>query len=99
MDQPALHGPAGIQRLLQSIQYEVGTCRAGHPPAHDPPGKDVDDEGYMDKALPGGDVGEIRDPQGVRATGLELAIDVILRARRRPVAEGSTGCLATNHAT
>ena len=99
MDQPALHGLAGIQRLLQSIQHEVGTCRAGYPPAHDPPGKDVDDEGDIDKALPGGNVGEVRDPQGVWATGLELAIDVILRTRRRPVADGGTERLATHHAT
>src|SRR5574344_2534368 len=99
MDQPALHGLAGIQRLLQSIQHEVGARRAGYPPADDSPGKDVDDEGDIHKALPGGDVGEIRDPQGVRTTGLELAIDVILRTRHRPVADGGTERLATKHAT
>ena len=36
------------------------------PPADDPSGEGVDDEGHVDEALPGRDVGEVRQPERVR---------------------------------
>ena len=60
--------------------------RPAHPPADDPAGIGVDDKGDIDEAGPGGDIGEIGHPQRIRARRLELAIDVVERARRGPVA-------------
>lgn len=58
-------------RLLQRIQHEVSAHGCADPPADDPAGKDVDDEGDIDKTLPGGDVGEVGDPELVWAICLE----------------------------
>ena len=70
MDEAAAgEGPALVQRLLQGIEHEVGAGRARHPPADDPAGEDIDHEGHVDEARPGRDVGEVRDPQHVRARG------------------------------
>ena len=55
----ALDGPAIMERLLQGIQDKTGVCGARYPPANDPPGKGVDDEGHIDEALPRRDICEI----------------------------------------
>ena len=52
------------------------------PPAHDAASKDVDDEGDIDPALPGRDLGDVRYPELIGTLGLELAVDPIWRARR-----------------
>ena len=75
MDQRAVAlGLPGVQRLLQRVEHEVGVHRAADPPADDAPGEDVDDEGHVQPALPGRDVGEVRDPQLVRPLGPELPV-------------------------
>lgn len=51
-----------MQRLLQGIQHKSGLGRSGNAPADNAAGKDVDDEGNIDKSLPGGDIGEIGNP-------------------------------------
>ena len=53
-------GTAGVQRLLERIEHEVGAHGAGDAPADDAAGIDVDDEGDIDEALPGGDIGVSR---------------------------------------
>ena len=58
----ALDGPAVVERLLQRIEHEAGVGRARHPPADDAPGKGVDDEGDVDEARPGRDIGEVATP-------------------------------------
>src|SRR5271156_6638690 len=69
MHQPALTDRAAIaQGLLQGVEHEVRTRRARYAPADDAPGKGVDDEGDIDKALPGGDVGKV-DPHKVSGAG------------------------------
>ena len=62
VDQFVPFGLTRVQRLLQCVEHEVGPHRAAAPPADDAPSEDVDDEGHVDKALPGRDVGEIADP-------------------------------------
>ena len=42
-----------VQRLLLSIEEEIGLHRAADAPAHNAPGKDVDDERHVLPALPG----------------------------------------------
>jgi hypothetical protein len=71
--------------LLQRIKHEVGPHRTADAPADDSPGKDVDDEGHVNEALPGRDVREIADLQLVWPLGLELAVDPIDWTRRRSI--------------
>lgn len=80
--------PARVQSLLQRIEHEVGLHRTSDPPAHDMSREDVDDEGDVDEALPGRDVGEIGHPQVVRAISLELPVDPIQRVRRLGIRYG-----------
>lgn len=74
-----------MQGLLQRIQYEAGVHVGTDAPADDPAGEDIDHGGNVQPALPGGDVGEIRDPELVGALGLEFPIGAIQRARNRGV--------------
>ena len=37
----------GMQRLVQSIKYEVHAHGATDPPAHDAPGEHINDEGHV----------------------------------------------------
>src|SRR5690606_26251334 len=52
-----------MQRLLQCIQHELGVHAGADLPAHNPSCKDIHHEGHIQPTLPGGDVGEVRDPQ------------------------------------
>ena len=52
---------AGIQRLLQRIEHEVGTHRRTDPPTHDVAAEHVNDEGAIDAQI------RIPDPFNVRA--------------------------------
>lgn len=72
--------------------------RPAHPPADDPSRIGVDDKGDIDEARPGRDVGEVGDPQHVRRRGMELAIDVVERARCGLVAHRRAERLAANDA-
>jgi len=58
---------------------------SGHFPADDITEKDIDHE--SDKALPGSDNDEIRDPQRIRLLGGELPSDAVRRTRRVGVAD------------
>ena len=58
----------------------------------------IDDEGDVDEARPGRDIGEVREPQRIGVRGLELPIDMVQRARRRFVADRGSDRLAADHA-
>src|SRR5690625_3282 len=77
-----------VQGLFQRIQDEVSARRTRHLPADDAPGVDIDDEGHVGNALPGGYVREVRYPQLVGPIGAKLPIHQILRTRRCRVACG-----------
>src|SRR5512132_2542946 len=70
--------------------------RARGPPADDPAGIGIDDEGDVDEAGPGRDIGEVGEPKDVRPWRLELAVDVIQRAWRRLVADRGLDGFATD---
>jgi hypothetical protein len=54
VDEAAAFGrPAIMERLLQRVEDEAGLSGAGDPPADNPAGERVDDEGDVDEALPG----------------------------------------------
>ena len=98
MDQAAaLIGLARVQRLLQRIEHEVRSHRTAYAPAHNAPGEDVDDEGHVQPALPGRDVGKVRDPQLIGPIRLELPINPVQRARCFVVADGGSHDLAAHH--
>ena len=82
----AMNRPSIMQRLFQRIEHEARMRRAGSPPTNDPAGIGVDDEGNVDEAGPGRDIGEVREPEDVRPWRLKLAVDVIQRAWRGLVA-------------
>ena len=91
----ALGGPAVVECLFERVQNEAGMGCAGHPPAHDPAGEGVDDEGDIDEALPCRHVREIRHPQGIRAGRLESAVHPVRGTRRGFVADRGAHRLAT----
>ena len=98
MDQAAVAlGLPGVQRLLQRIEHKVRAHRTADPPAHDAPGEHVDDEGHIQPALPGRDIGEVRDPELVRTIGLELPVDPVQRARCLAVGDRGAHDLAAHH--
>ena len=72
----------GVESLLERIAGEVAAQRAGHAPADDPPGKDIEDEGHVDEAAPGRHTGEVRDPQLVGTRGRKRALDQVCRLRQ-----------------
>ena len=45
--------------LLRSIQNKPGMGRPTDPPSHNAARKGIDDKGYVNEALPSGDIGEI----------------------------------------
>ena len=49
-DPAAMDRPSIMQRLFQRIEHEAGMRRTRGPPAHDPAGIGVDDEGDVDEA-------------------------------------------------
>ena len=86
-------GLALVQGLLQHIEHEGRAHGAAHMPAHNAPGVHVDDEGHVQLALPGRDVGEVRDPQLIRMLSPEHPVDP-----RLGVADRRAYDLAPTHA-
>jgi hypothetical protein len=76
-----------MKRLFQSVQDKVRMCCPAGPPADDPPGVSVDDEGDIDEAGPGRHIGKIREPQTVWSGSAELSVHVIQRTESRLVAD------------
>ena len=99
MNQPAtFDGPPIMKRLVEGIEHKARMSRSARPPTDNAAGEGINDEGHVNKALPGRDIGEIRQPQHVRRWGLEVAIDAVERTRARLVRYGGFDRLATNDA-
>jgi hypothetical protein len=99
MDRPtAINLPPVVQSLLQGIQHKAGMRSPADPLAQDVAGVDVDHERDINEPCLGRDIGEVRDPQSVGCRRVELAVDVIQRARCRPVTGRGAHRLATDHA-
>jgi len=64
---------AGPQAHVEGVQGQVGAQRGGDLPAHDAAAEDVQDEGAVDPAGEGADVGDVGDPQAIGAVGGEGA--------------------------
>lgn len=91
-----MNGPPIMKCLLKGIEDKARLCRPARPPADDATSEDVDDKGHVDEALPGRDIGEIRNPQPVRRRGFELAVHPVKRARSRLVRERRADRLSPN---
>ena len=86
---------------VEGGQCQVGAQVGGRAPAHDAAGVDVDYEGHVAEAHPGGDVGEIGDPQLVRTLGPEAALHEVLSSLGGGVRDGcppARGALHTGDA-
>jgi hypothetical protein len=59
------HRAPVVQRLLEGVEDEAGTGRRGDTPADDSAGESINDEGRVDEASPGCDIGELGDPSSV----------------------------------
>jgi hypothetical protein len=64
-------GPGGHVESVEDEGRGHGACRL---PAHQSAGVDVDDEGDIDDARPGGAVGEVSYPQSVWSGGGEVPV-------------------------
>jgi hypothetical protein len=95
MNEAAAAGrPSVMERLFEGVQDEVRMrCPAGSP-ADDPPRISVDDEGDIDEAGPGRDVGVSR-PKEFRLRPLAEP-DVNLSAHPAPIIHPTTDTPSTN---
>jgi hypothetical protein len=66
-------------RHLEGIEDQFGGHRGGRPPADDPAGEHIEDEGDVDRPRPGRDIGEVRDPEPVGSGRSEVPVDQIRR--------------------
>jgi hypothetical protein len=78
-------GPAGAQRHLERVEHERGAHVLCQLPADDAAAERVDDEGEEQHALPAAQVGDVGDPEAIRALDTEVAPHQI----RPPVRPGS----------
>ena len=62
-------GTAGAERHPQGVEDEVGAHVGGELPADDLAREDIDDEGEERNPLPAAQVGQIGDPELIRARG------------------------------
>jgi len=69
------------ERHLERVDDDCGAGVGGHRPAHDQPRVGVLDGREVQPALAGAQVGDVRDPQHVRAIGTELPLDQISGGR------------------
>lgn len=92
-----MNGAAFVQSLLQRIEDEARMRRAADPPSDNPARVGINHKCHINEASPARDIGEVRDPECIRARRLELPINVIERTRRGLVAERGTHRLSADH--
>jgi hypothetical protein len=94
---------AGVPTLpyghLQGVQGQVGVEGGGDLPADDHPGEDVDDEGGVDPAGEGTDVGDVGDPERVGCIRGELPLDQVGGPVGLGRGAGGARVLGSDHAT
>src|SRR5438445_727372 len=83
-----------IQRGQDELSPEMGF----HRPADHASAPDIEDDGEIEEAGPGRHVGDVRDPQLIRARAGELAVDEIRRRPGRLVAHRRAERLPPAHA-
>jgi hypothetical protein len=71
-------GAATVQRHVQRVDDELGAHVIGHRPANDRAGVGVLNGGEVQPALPGAQVGDVGEPQHVRGSRPELALNKVI---------------------
>jgi len=90
--------PALREGHLQCRHHQLGPEMGGHRPADDAPTPRVDHHREIQESGPGRHVGDVRDPQPIRARRGELAVDEIGLGPRRVVSHRRAARLPTAHA-
>src|SRR5690606_15575727 len=88
--------PAVIDGLLQRIQNEVRCHAAGGSPTDNALGIGIDYKGHIQPSLPSGHIGEVSDPQSIRAIGHKVTLDQISGACRCAIWHSGTHPFATS---
>ena len=83
---------------LEGVDDQFGAQVVGDGPADDAAGVGVQDDGAVDPALLGAVLGDVGDPQRVRAVGDEPAVDQVCRRSGVRVADGAPALSAPVHA-
>jgi len=65
-------------RHVQGVEHDVGLEAGRHRPADDSPAPDIEDDGEVEESGPRRHVGDVRDPELVRAGGREVATDQVV---------------------
>jgi hypothetical protein len=95
MDQLDVRAAAALsERHLQCVEDEVGSHVRRELPADDLAAEGVDHEREEDEAFPAAQVGKVGDPQLVRASRPEVALDEIGPSLRPGVGLGGSRGLA-----
>jgi hypothetical protein len=81
-DQPLARSAQAV-RHLECVEDEVGAHVRGQLPADDDPAVAVEDEGQVEEAVPGPEVGDVADPLLVRRRRCEVALQEIAGALDR----------------
>jgi len=68
---------------VQGVGDQLGAQMIGDRPAHHAAGEDIEDDRGVDPALTGAVLGDVGDPQPVRALGDEAAVDQVRPGRSR----------------
>ncbi len=66
-------------RHQKGLQRQIGIGAALYRPADDPPGKQIDHDGQIQKILMRADVGDVSDPKLIRGIDVELPVQRIIR--------------------
>ena len=77
----ALARSAHADGHVERVEDELGAQVPGHRPTHDPAAEGIEHDREVEEALPRREVGDVGDPERVRAGGVEHALDEVRRGR------------------
>jgi len=95
MHQPLQLGLPAPDGHLQGVQGQIGAQRPRGLPADDEAAERVDDQGHIDEAGPGRDIGEVGDPQLVGSLRREVPLHQVGWPRGALIRRGGPAGLAT----
>lgn len=81
--------PAPPPSHVQSVEDQLGAQVIGDRPSDDAAGEDVQDDRAVDPALSGAVLGDVGDPEPVRAVGGEPPVDQVRRRLCRGIPDGA----------
>jgi hypothetical protein len=87
-------GSAQAVRHLERVEHELGVHVRRELPTDDHPAVAVEDEGEVDEAVPGADVGHVGDPLLVRTVRAEVALQEVAGPLGRGLVGGRRAVLA-----